>query len=98
MSLAGGGIGSTWAFVAQRIMGNARPGEEDLAAASVATVQQGGTAVGAALAGVVANLAGFARGGDVADAPAAPVAVMAVSVLMALVAAAMGGRLRRLTA
>jgi hypothetical protein len=40
-------------------MGGARKGEVDLAASSVATVQQSGFAVGAAAAGIVASLAGL---------------------------------------
>ena len=46
----GAGIGSCWAFVAQRIMSGARKGEETVTAASVPTVQQMGFALGAALA------------------------------------------------
>ncbi len=49
--LLGIGIGSTWAFTAQRVMSGARKGEETVAASSVATVQQAGGALGAALAG-----------------------------------------------
>src|ERR1700726_4488491 len=38
--LIGIGIGVCWAFIAQRIMTGAKHGEENIAAASVATVQQ----------------------------------------------------------
>jgi MFS family permease len=66
MSLAivgiGTGIGTCWAFVAQRIMSGARKGEEAVTAASVPTVQQMGFALGAALSGLAANSAGFAVG------------------------------------
>lgn len=58
----GVGIGVCWAFIAQRIMSGARPGEETVAASSVPTVQQMGFAVGAALSGLAANTAGFAAG------------------------------------
>src|SRR4051812_14824434 len=58
----GTGIGTCWAFVAQRIMSGARPGEEVVTAASVPTVQQMGFALGAALSGLAANSAGFAVG------------------------------------
>ena len=47
--LTGAGIGACWAFIAQRVMTGARKGEEDRAASSVATVQQTGFALGAAL-------------------------------------------------
>ncbi|MBL0900576.1 MAG: MFS transporter [Reyranella sp.] len=59
IALVGVGIGLCWGFGVQRIMGGARPGEVDLAASSVATVQQAGFAVGAAAAGIVASLAGL---------------------------------------
>ncbi|MFI5001838.1 MAG: MFS transporter [Reyranellales bacterium] len=38
--LVGAGIGICWAFVAQRVMTSAKPGDEAVAASSVATVQQ----------------------------------------------------------
>lgn len=57
--LVGAGIGICWAFVAQRTMSGARPGDETVAASSVATVQQMGFAVGAAFAGLVANVSGL---------------------------------------
>jgi MFS family permease len=56
------GIGVCWAFIAQRIMTGARHGEENIAAASVATVQQAGIAFGAAIAGLVANANGLDDG------------------------------------
>ena len=59
--LVGVGIGGCWAFVAQRTMSGARQGEETVAASSVATVQQMGFALGAALAGLAANASGFAE-------------------------------------
>lgn len=99
MAVVGGGIGGAWAFTAQRIMGNARPGEEDVAASSVATVQQGGTAFGAALAGVVANAASATEGvagGAVGELGAsAPAAVLGAGAIIALAAAGMGFRLSR---
>ncbi len=60
--LTGVGIGGCWGHVAQRVMGGARKGEESIAASSVATVQQIGFALGAALAGLAANSAGLASG------------------------------------
>lgn len=59
VSLLGIGIGACWAFVAQRIMSGAKHGEENIAASSVATVQQAGLAFGAASAGLVANASGL---------------------------------------
>lgn len=59
IALVGVGIGLSWGFGVQRIMGGARKGEVELAASSVATVQQSGFALGAAAAGIVASQAGL---------------------------------------
>jgi MFS family permease len=93
--LVGAGIGSCWAFIAQRVMGGARKGEETLAASSVATVQQAGFALGAALAGLAANAAGLSVGLNLADVTAAAFWVPASFVLTALAASVAGFRLRR---
>jgi predicted MFS family arabinose efflux permease len=58
----GVGIGQCWPFVAQRIMSGAKAGDEAVAASSIPTVQQTGVALGAAIAGVVANASGFSAG------------------------------------
>jgi MFS family permease len=58
----GMGIGQCWPFVAHRIMSGAKAGDEVVAASSVPTVQQTGFALGAALAGVVANASGLSAG------------------------------------
>lgn len=55
----GAGIGQSWPFVGPIIMNGAGPGDEAVAASAVPTVQQTGFALGAALAGVVANANGF---------------------------------------
>ncbi len=92
--IMGAGIGCCWAFVAQGVMSAAPREEADIAASSVATVQQTGLALGAALAGLVANLSGFATGGDAEAAFWVP----AWFVLAALAAGAAGlwqGRLAR---
>jgi len=46
----------------QRVMSGAKSGEETVAAASVATVQQVGFALGAATAGLIANVSGLVDG------------------------------------
>ena len=93
--LVGAGIGSCWAFIAQRVMSGARPGEEDIAASSVATVQQTGFALGAALAGLVANAAGLSSGLSRVDIADAAFWVPASFVVAAVAATIMGGRLAR---
>jgi MFS family permease len=57
--LLGIGIGQCWPFVAHRVMVGAKPGEEAVAASSVPTIQQMSVALGAAVAGLVANASGL---------------------------------------
>ena len=93
IALTGAGIGSCWAFIAQRVMSGARAGEEDIAASSVATVQQTGFALGAALAGLAANAAGLSAGLNRTDIASAAFWVPMSFVLAALAAIVMGARL-----
>ena len=93
--LTGGGIGCCWAFIAQRVMSGARRGEEDIAASSVATVQQAGFALGAALAGMAANAAGLSSGLARADIAGAAFWVPTSFTLAALLAIVAGLRLAR---
>jgi MFS family permease len=58
----GSGFGMSWAFISQGVMEAARPGERDRASAMLPTVQSGGYALGAAIAGLVANSAGLIAG------------------------------------
>jgi MFS family permease len=93
--LTGAGIGACWAFIAQRVMTGARAGEEDRAASSLATVQQTGFALGAALAGLAANAAGLSGGLNRTDVAAAAFWVPLSFVLAAVAATIMGSRLAR---
>ena len=95
IALTGAGIGACWAFIAQRVMTGARKGEEDRAASSVATIQQTGFALGAALAGLAANAAGLSAGLNRADVAAAAFWVPVSFVVAALAATIMGSRLAR---
>jgi MFS family permease len=95
IALTGAGIGSCWAFIAQRVMTGARAGEEDRAASSLATVQQAGFALGAALAGLAANAAGLSGGLNRTDIAAAAFWVPVSFVVAALAATIMGSRLAR---
>jgi MFS family permease len=92
----GAGIGSSWAFIAQCVMRNARAGEEDIAAAAVATVQQAGLAFGAAIAGLIANAAGFGGADWRAGAASAAFWAPASFIVVAAAAALMGCLLQRL--
>ncbi len=93
IALVGAGIGACWAFIAQRVMSGARKGEENLAASSLATVQQTGFALGAALAGLAANAAGLSAGLNRADIAEAAFWVPTSFVLAALAAVVAGVRL-----
>ena len=91
--LIGVGIGAAWAFVLQRVMSGAKGGEENIAAASAATVQQAGFALGAAIAGLVANASGLDNGLDPGSVLRASLWVPLVLVAAPLAAGAIGVRL-----
>jgi MFS family permease len=93
IALVGAGIGACWAFLAQRVMSGARAGEENLAASSLATVQQTGFALGAALAGLAANAAGLSAGLTRTDVAEAAFWVPMSFVLAAVAAVVAGLRL-----
>jgi len=60
--LQGGGFGIAWPFVTRMIVASAAPAESTVASSSVSAMQRIGYAVGAALAGIVANGFGFSQG------------------------------------
>ncbi|WP_137933052.1 MFS transporter [Mesorhizobium comanense] len=60
------GVGVTWPHLMTRAFKAALPGEEELAGASLTTIQLFATALGAALAGMVANAGGLVDPGGVA--------------------------------
>ena len=66
--LLGWGIGMAWPHLVTAVLETVPSGEQDLAGASVTTVQLTAAAAGAAIGGAVANLAGFADPGGVAGA------------------------------
>jgi len=92
----GTGIGACWAFIAQRIMSGAKPGEESIAASSVPTVQQAGIAFGAAVSGLVANASGLSDPMPAAAVLRAAFWVPAAFVVAPLAAVAIGTRLNAL--
>jgi MFS family permease len=93
IALIGAGIGAAWAFVLQRVMSDAKGGEENIAAASAATVQQAGFALGAAIAGLVANASGLDNGLDPGSVVRASFWVPLALVTAPLAACAIGVRL-----
>lgn len=66
MAVIGFGVGMTWPHLLTRIFKRADAADQNLASASLTTVQLFTTAMGAALAGMVANLAGLSNPGGVA--------------------------------
>ena len=62
LALTGAGIGVCFAHIGSWTIAAARPGEGALTAAALPTLQSLGIAFGAAIAGLVANTAGLARG------------------------------------
>ena len=96
--IMGAAMGSCWAFLVQRIMSGAREGDGDLAASSIAMVQQGGLGVGAALAGVAANAAGLSEGVTRETVSSAALWVPLAFLPLAGAAFLLAVRLRRLTA
>lgn len=66
MIIVGFGVGMTWPHLLTRIFKRADAADQNLASASLTTVQLFTTAMGAALAGMVANLAGLSNPGGVA--------------------------------
>lgn len=93
IALPGLGIGVCWVFGVQGIMSGEKSGERDLAASSVATVQQTGFALCAAASGVVANVAGLSGGLTPGGIAGAAFRVPASFVAAAVAAVVMGGHL-----
>ncbi|MFI8415554.1 MFS transporter [Serratia sp. NPDC078593] len=71
LTLVGFGIGFGWPHLLTRILQNASEADKDIAGASITTVQLFATALGAALAGMIANLAGLNVPGGVEGASVA---------------------------
>ncbi|SDJ13674.1 MFS transporter [Variovorax sp. OV700] len=71
LGAVGLGVGIGWPHLVTRVMSLAPAGQEGLASASITTVQLYGMAVGAAVAGLVANAAGLSEPGGAAGARSA---------------------------
>jgi MFS family permease len=91
----GAGIGQSWPFVGPIIMNGAGPGDGAVAASAVPTVQQTGFALGAALAGVVANASGFSSVMAAADFERAAFRLFACFIVAAALAVLISFKLAR---
>jgi MFS family permease len=84
--LVGAGFGLSYAFISQGILGALHDDERAIGGGGIATVRLTGAAAGSALAGVVANLAGFAGGFSAPAARAAGVWVFLCALPVAALA------------
>ncbi|CDG20301.1 conserved membrane protein of unknown function [Xenorhabdus poinarii G6] len=90
----GAGIGATWPHLLTQVFTSAPAGQEDLASTSITTVQLFATAIGSALAGIVANLAGFTDPGGLAGTQSASAWLFAIFALAPVFAAFIVRRIR----
>ncbi|MCY1519317.1 putative multidrug-efflux transporter [compost metagenome] len=91
LALVGFGIGLGWPHLLTRILQVAPSGDQDAAATSITTVQLFATALGSALAGMLANLGGLNVPGGIEGTSSAAwwlFAVLAVAPLLAIFSAA----------
>ncbi len=80
----GSGFGLSYTFFTEYVIGLAREGERDVTAGAIPTLENTCAAIGAALAGLLGNLAGFGATGAT-DIPAAvPMTVFGVSAALSL--------------
>lgn len=96
-AIVGLGVGIGWPHLLTRILQVAPKDEQDLASTSITTIQLFATAFGAALAGMVVNLAGLTQPGGVAGTASAAFwlfAAFALAPAIGLVSAARSVRLR----
>jgi hypothetical protein len=90
---AGAGVGIGWPHLLIRVLTLAPAGEGGMASAAITTVQLYGMAIGAAIAGLVANAAGLTQPGGVAGAQSAAVWLLASFALAPLLAALLTRRM-----
>lgn len=90
---AGAGVGIGWPHLLTRVLHLAPAGEGGMASAAITTVQLYGMAIGAAIAGLVANAAGLITPGGVAGAQSAAVWLFASFALAPALAALLARRL-----
>ncbi|PRD42848.1 MFS transporter [Phyllobacterium phragmitis] len=82
--LIGTGFGVSWGFLSQTVMEAARSGERDRASALLPTLQSAGYAIGAALAGLAANVVGYPLAMSPDALRGATMAIFAVSTIIGI--------------
>lgn len=86
MSVVGFAVGATWPHLLTLILKRATPADQNLASASITMVQLFTTALGAALAGMITNLAGLSVPGGLAGTAKAAATLFSSLTVMALIA------------
>ena len=84
--LIGTGFGVSWGFLSQSVMEAARSGERDRASALLPTLQSAGYAIGAAVAGLAANAAGYPLAATPEALRDATITIFVVSTIIGLAA------------
>ncbi|WP_066270976.1 MFS transporter [Hydrogenophaga palleronii] len=92
---AGAGVGIGWPHLLNRVLSLAPAGEGGTASAAITTIQLYGMAVGAAVAGLVANVAGLTDPGGVPGARSAAVWLFASFALAPALATLLARRITR---
>lgn len=95
LTVVGLGVGLCWPNLLTRIFKSAPKGQENIASAAITTLQLYSMAMGAALAGMVTNAAGFLDPGGQVGAQQAALALFAVFACAPALAALMSGGARR---
>jgi hypothetical protein len=76
-ALLGAAFGWSWSFMGRRVLGALSDEDRAIGSSAITAVRQTGAAVGAAISGAAANLAGFSNGLTVASAKASGVWIYA---------------------
>ena len=93
LACVGAGVGIGWPHLVTRVMSLAPPDETGTASAAITTVQLYGMAIGAAVAGLLANAAGLTRPGGTAGAQSAALWLFATFALAPAAAALLARRI-----
>jgi MFS family permease len=96
-ALFGAGVGTAWPHLASRLIGYSSPGERSFAGGFVTTLQILGGTFGAALAGMIANLAGISRSTAPQNIAHGGFLLFASFAVLPLIASLLSARLLRLT-
>ena len=97
-ALLGAGFGLSYSFISRAVMASLDEDERATGSAGIGAVRDAGAATGAAIAGIAANLTGFAQGPTAETVAAAGFWVCAIGIPLALLGTFTASRLARVTA